>query len=291
MGVLEDVREQYPTLAFLLNDPEVGPLLRKAVDPNSTYSPGRFQAELMQTSWWRTRSQTAREYDILASTDKGTFKQNIQTYKTGILHRAQQLGVALSPSELSWLANSMYRNGQSMDGPELNAALVKIRKSSPSRQRAGAIRTYARAARGRASGAYYLQMTSGSAERWGNWIATGQKTEEDLETYLREKAASKYPWLAKSLNAGQTMSDMFSDHIATIAETLELDPNAVNLTDKRWNKVLNYRDPRDGTRRSMTTSEAQYLARQDHRYWRTAGGREADAQGANMILQMFGKRA
>lgn len=291
MGVLEDVREQYPTLAFLLNDPEVGPLLRKAVDPNSTYSPGRFQAELMQTRWWTTRSQSAREYDILASTDKGTFKQNIQTYKTGILHRAQQLGVALNQSELSWLANSMYRNGQSMDGPELNAALAKIRSSSPSRQREGAIRTYARAARGRASGSYFLTMNPGSAERWGNWIATGQKTEQDLETYLREKAAAKYPWLAKSLNAGQTMQDMFSDHVSTIAETLELDPNAVNLTDKRWNKVLNYQDPRTGERRAMTTGEAQYLARQDHRFWRTAGGREQDAQGARMILEMFGKRA
>ena len=291
MGVLDDIREQYPTLAFLLNNPEVGPLLRKAVDPNSTYSPGRFQAELMQTGWWKRSSQSAREYEILSHTDPGTFKQNINTYKTAVRQRARQMGVALTDKEVVWLANSMLRLGQQPDGPELGAGLVKIRKYGASRQREGSIRTYARGAQGRAQSAYMLRMSTGSAERWGNWMALGEKSQDDLEQYLRRQAAAKYPWLAKSINGGQTMADLFSEHVSTIAETLELDPNSINLTDSKWSKVLNYRDRYTGERRSMTTGEAGYLARQDTRFWRTAAGREADAQGANMILNMFGKRA
>lgn len=290
MGVLEDVREQYPTLAFLLKDPEIGSLLRKAVDPSSQYSPARFQAELMQTQWWARRSQTAREADILFNTDRGTYNQNIKELSSQIRWRATQLGVALRPSEISWLANSMFRNGQTVDGPELAAALTKFRRS-PGRQREGAIRTYATGARTLARSQYYLNMSGGSAQRWGEWIATGQKTEQDLQAYLQRMALSAYPHLKNSLKSGATMADIFSEHQNAVAEILNMDPNQVNLMDGKWRKITHYHDPKTREHRAMTIGEAQYYARQDPRFWHTPDGRQQDAAGANMILRLMGERA
>lgn len=291
MGVLEDIQEQYPTLAFLLNDPEVGPLLKKAVDPNSTYSPSRFQAELMQTRWWTSRSQSAREYEIQRHTDPGTHRTNFSNAQTQIRNKAAQLGVVLRPSEINFLSTLLLKEGVELEDPRILGAMMQIRRSSPSRQRDGMIRTTANAARTQARGQWYLTMSKGSAQRWAEWIAKGEKTQDDLTAYLQRQAASKYQHLAGSIQSGQTMDEIFGEHRAAIANLLDLDPNQVNLMDGKWKQVLHYHDPKTRQHRAMTIAESEYLARQDHRFWNTRTGREQDAQMADMFSKMFGERA
>lgn len=290
MGVREDVLEQYPTLGFLLNDPEVGPLLKNAVDPNQGFSPQTFQAKLYQTRWWKNRSQSAREFDILANTDPGTYRQNLGQYRNELAGVANRLGVNLSGKELSWIAASNLRQGLAADSRESLMGLVRLRRSAGRHQAAGAIRTAAHSARNMARGDYYLTMGTASSQRWGEMIAMGERTQQDLDDYLRSQAARMYPHLGGSLSAGFTMRDLFSEHQAVIAEELEFDPDRVNLMDGKWRQVLRQSDGNGGFR-PMSLSETQRLARSDGRFWRTKKGRQEEARMTTFLTNTFGETA
>lgn len=290
MGVREDVLEQYPTLGFLLNDPEVGKLLRDAVDPNQGFSPQTFQAKLYQTRWWKNRSQSAREFDIIAHTDPGTYRQNLSQYRNQLAAVANRLGVNLTSKELGWISASNMRQGLNADSRETLMSLVRLRRSSGRHQAAGAIRTSSHAARNRARGDYFLSMGSKSAQKWGEMIAMGERTEQDLDDYLRHQAASMYPHLNGSLQAGFTMRDLFSEHAAVIAEELEFDPERVNLMDGKWRQVLRTSDGKGGFR-PMSLSETQRLARSDDRFWSTNKGQQEEARMVTFLGNTFGETA
>lgn len=46
------VMKRLPTMAFLVNDPEVGPLLRRYCRPFSMMSRNRFIVEFGKTNWF-----------------------------------------------------------------------------------------------------------------------------------------------------------------------------------------------------------------------------------------------
>lgn len=289
MGVLDDIRENYPTLAFLINDPQVGPLLRNAVDPSRAFSPQKFQAKLYQTNWFRKQSQSMREYDILRHTDPGTFGSNVASYRTSVAQTAARLGVRLSQAQITWLAHDAYRRGMEQDDPRIAYGVSRLRTSR--NDTAGAIRTATIGARSLSYGQYYTSMSNREAHSWGDKIARGLRTMDDLQADLQRRAASKYPHLAAQLNAGQTMDQIFAGHKAIIAEELELAPESIDLARSRWSKVTGIYDAKQKQHRPMTLYETKVMAREDPRFWRTQHGQQEDAQMASFMAQTFGKRA
>lgn len=292
MGVLEDIKENYPTLAFLVNDPEVGPLLRDAVNPDKGFSPQQFQSRLYQTKWFRSRSTAQRTHDIQAKVDPGEFKKNLTSNMTQVRSMATQLGLKLSPAEIRFIATTNMRNGVAIGSDEFNYNLMRFAKSSSANKFGqGAIKGAAFEVNNVARSQFYLPMTQAESYRWGVEMAMGTKDEKALRAYLSERAASLYPHLKDQLAGGASMEDIFSGHRSIIAQELELSPETVDFTKGRWKKVLYQVDPATQKPRPMTLHEAQTYARQDNRWWKTQGGKEQDAGMANFMLKTFGKRA
>lgn len=291
MGVLEDVREQYPTLAFLLNDPEVGPLLRDAVDPNKGFSPQTFQAKLYQTKWFKSRSTTARQMDILKNTDPAEWKRLVNTTTMKMRMLNSQMGLGLTRQEMNYMAQGYTRYGIDPGSEEFMISLRKhVGQASSKRIGSGTVTAAELAVRDMAKSGYYVPMTDQEARTWGLDLAFGTKDENALKAALSARAQSMYPHLRELLKNGASMEEIFSGHRATIAEELELSPEQIDFT-KDWKKVLHQIDPATGKPRPMTLHETQTLARQDKRWWQTAKGRQSDAGMANFILKTFGKRA
>lgn len=293
MSVLDEIREQYPTLAFLVNDPEVGPLLRDAVDPNKGFSPQTFQAKLYQTKWFRTRSTTQREMSILARTDPGEYKRRLQQQISDVRSQAQLFGLNLTPSELRYMATTNLSKGIAADSAEFRSSLrnwLKTKKSGSKTFGQGSVLAAKQQVKGLAREQFYVPMSEKEAHNWGVALALGTRNEEGLKLLLNQRAQQLYPHLRELLRSGSTMEDIFSGHRALIAEELELSPEMVDFR-KDWSKVLQQVDPQSGKPRPMTLHETQTLARQDQRWWRTSKGREADAGMANFMLKTFGKRA
>lgn len=308
MTVLDDIRENYPTLAFLVNDPEVGQLLKDAVDPNKGFSPQAFQAKLYQTNWYKTRSEAVRTNDILRNTDPGEWKARLSEYGAQVKAMSDQLGLNLSPAEISYISGNNLRYGIEANSPEARASLATFAKkavTSSSFMAPGTIMAATQNVKAMAAGQYFLPMDENIAKQWAVDLAFGVKDEAALKAELQKSAASRYTWLAPQLNAGQSMEQIFAGHRAVIAEELEIDPGSIDFTRGDWRRVLGVPNEQGTTndtagpqagnpgplaQRPMTLYEAQTLARQDTRWWSTSRGRSADAGMANFMLKSFGAR-
>lgn len=286
---LSRIREQYPQLAWLVNHPEIGPLLREAVDPNKGFSPQTFQAKLYSTNWFKRRSQSFREWEILRATDPGTANARRAEYRTNVRQLASSLGIPLSNAEAKWFSEVGLQSGWDVGGGQMMESLAAFGRRK-NKYGPGAILTRATEAKQLARSQYYIPMSHTDAVHWSDWMARGLRTQDDLKIELQKRAASKYRHLAAELGAGKTMEDIFAGHRATIAEELEISPETIDFTKGQWSKVLGTRDAKSGTTRPMSLYEAQTLARQDGRWWGTSNGKEADAGMANFVLKMFGKR-
>lgn len=69
---------------------------------------------------------------------------------------------------------------------------------------------------------------------------TGGKTSEDLLRVAREKAKARYPHLKETLDAGVTLEELSGNFKKIAAQTLELDPASISMSDPKYNKALNF---------------------------------------------------
>jgi len=284
------IAEQYPYLRFLANDPQVGPLLRKAVDLNTPYSEQRFFAELMKTNWWRKLSDTQRQAQILRSTKPGEYKRQVGAYKTQFAQAAAIYGIRIPGALLNRMSKSGYSKGYEPAGPEMMYRLSLLVRQHPTWATTGGRRTAARMAQQSARREYLYHMSDKHAAIWGDRIARGIATPDDMRQAVADRAAQLYPQFATGLRQGKTMEDMTDQYRTIIAEELEIDPDRIDLSTGQWSKVLNVRDS-NGKTRPMTNFETLQLARKDPRWWKTGHGKQEDASWANRMLAMFGRRA
>lgn len=288
MGVADDIRQQYPNLYFLMQDPEIGPLLREAVDPNAGFSAQAFYAKLTNTRWWKSRSQAQRQWEFMRHTDPAEAQSQINQFRNQLSQQASRLGIALTPSQLAIISVDALSKGLSPDSPEVLRKMIQLRTLKNTQ--AGGIQTASRQAMAVSYGDYFLPMSGHTAGIWGQQIATGMKTLDDLRVEMQKKAISRFPYLRTQIMAGQTPAEIFAPHRDMIASELELSPGTIDLANSKWSKVLDYYDKTTKVHRPMTLYEVQTLARQDDRWWKTQKGKSADASMANMILERFGKR-
>jgi hypothetical protein len=290
MALLDDIREQFPDLVWLLNDPQIGKLLREAVDPNKGFSAQRFEAKVRQTQWWKKNSASQRSWAIKAHTDPASANEDRRSYMAQLNQQAARLGVKLNANELRFMTEVNLQHGRAPNDPTTMYQLAQLR-NRPGHAVAGAIKTETVRTRAMSYSDYFMPMSNSEAHSLGSKIARGVMTTDDVQAMLQERAASRFPHLAARLKAGETMKTMFAGHIATIADELELSPETIDLTRSRWSKVVDQVDPKTGEHRPLSLYETKVLARQDPRFWRTQHGQAEDAQMATMMAQTFGKRA
>lgn len=292
MSVLDEIRKQYPTLAFLVNNPEIGPLLRDAVDPNKGFSPQEFQARLYQTNWFKSRSTVKRSMETMAHVDPAEYRRIIQGNQAKIQNIATQMGLNLSPEVLKYMAVTHTNNGVEIGSDEfmINLRAFVKNQGHKSYMPGGTVAANITKNQEIARSQYYVPLGPVEARQWAIDMAMGLKDEASFAETMNMKAQSLYPHLRELLVQGQSMEDIFGGHRQLIAQELEMSPNQIDFT-KDWKKVLYQIDPETKNPRPMTLHETQTLARQDSRWWGTSGGRKADAGMANFMLKMFGKRA
>lgn len=290
MAVLDDIREQFPQLAWLINDPEVGNLLSQAVDPNTTFSAQRFQAELQNTNWWRSRSQPVREWEILSNIDPGTAQSQRTSFIQQLFFMAEQMGVGLTYDQARWITEEALQAGYDVNHPHVRQGLAKIVTHGMSPATFGVIPTYTQQIKALAKSDYFIPIRDADAQWYASRIASGAQTLEDVQAELQKKSISAFPHLQEELGTGKTMGEIFSGHINVISNELELSPTEIDLTNGQWFKVISTFDTTNGATRPLSLSETRTLARQDNRFWNTSNGRAMDSQMANNLLRQFGAR-
>ncbi len=287
LSVEELVADRYPAWAYLLDDEELGPLLKEAADKN--WSSQVFTAKLEATDWWKGHGASQRKWDALAHRDPEEAKREVQKMGGQLRDMALTLGVEWDANlEYELSINALY-NG--LDQNEIQDMLVARLTFDPDAPdlpggRAGDTITQVR----ELADEYMLTLSDEEAFGYMNRMARGELDDGGLEQLFRELASQRMPQLAEWIEKGVSPGAYFQPYKNEIAAQTGQNPLDIDfLNDSTWNQILSTAGD-DGMPRPMTFPEMQKFVRGTSQY---QNGRRGQAEAADLVsglTRSFGVR-
>ena len=133
--------------------------------------------------------------------------------------------------------------------------------------------------------AYFNDASPAAVER----VLTGQITNDDYARQQRELAKTRYGHLSSLIDQGVTLEDLAASYKSSAAKLLEIDPNAIDMSQGDFEVALSYGE--EGKKRAMTNGEWEKMLRTDPRYgWEKTNNAKTEARAlASNIAQAFGR--
>lgn len=276
-------RQLYGYLAAYLDDPEIGPILKQAAAEG--WSADRLAGALSPTSWWQTTQESARKFDAKLKTDRASADADVAGAVAQIQSEALQLGLTIDPARLQEIALNSVRLG--WNDAQLRKALGAEAQRNPDE----IAKTQLANLNSMASD-YGLTFSPDQLQKWASDVIGGTATTQQFQSHLIDLASGKYPTISDALAKGTTVKQFMDPYVSQMASALELNPNAIDLTDPKWTAVLNGVDAK-GNRMPMSIDQAVSFVRSQPQYgWnRTDQANQQAASFAARLGQMFGAAA
>lgn len=283
-GLVDNIRKLYPTMAWMLDVPELADTVIKAGTEN--WDEGLLLGALQNTEWWKSRTQAARAQEQLYNTDPASWTQQKNSVKTQILQFAGSNGLTLSDAEAEYIAFEAFTKGWA-DG-EWQAQVVnytmgqKGQSADPIGMRLEQM-----------AGQYAVPISDGTLRQWEQNVLTGMANENTFMAYLREQAKSLYPGLANALDMGITVSQYVAPYAEVAAQELGINPASIRWSDPKWNTALHKIDPKTGVPVSMSLSEWTRELRTNaiYGFGETTRAKELASELGTGLAQLFGRAA
>lgn len=285
MAKLDDsdyARDYGYQLAFLRSDPELYKLFKRAVDKG--WDPSKFQAELMQTKWYRTHGEDYRKTIGLKTMDPATYNSRVASLVSQIGDKAASLGVTLSQKQLKTLAEHSLLFGWNEN--QLNDTLSKYITYSNAKGAAGSNI----AAMQQAAWKNGLKFSGDTYRGWAQKIARGESTVDDFQAYVRKQAAGLAPAYADELKNGIDLYDIAQPYMQSMAQLLELNPADIDLFNPTIRSALSAKGP-DGKPTSKSLWQFENDIRQDPQWAKTKNAQDSMMAVGHKVLQDMGLRS
>lgn len=279
------VKEQYPELSYLLWHPEIGPILRDSAA--NSWPRERLQVAILETEWWRTTAESARVWDARLAVDPSSATAEWDQRTVSVLNMAQQYGAPVDEAGAKWLAGRVIRENWSDD--QLKRFLGSLVRNAGGAN-PGLI-TGKQAELKALSRRYLVNMRDADALEYATRIAEGSTSQEAIETMLRNEAKSRFHWLAPQIDSGLSPMDLFGSTRNAIADTLEMDPEQIDLNDPKWSIITAPIQENGKPTRSMNFHEAQTWARNQTEWRYTQNANDSASRTALDLLKALGARA
>lgn len=284
----------YPNLNWLMGDPELKWLLVGAMDPDTGYDANTFAAKLQNTNWYRTHTDTERQWLQFTIQDPASAEKAVQNKMATLGQTATDAGLKLSDAQLRWEATAANNLGWTDAQARQNLLQVAVNQDPSHWQEthAGSIGTAVGQVKALAA-QYLIPLSEQQAASYGEGIWLGNQTLDSLHGTFGAQATNAWgasnPALAQAITAGITPRQFIDPQIQGVAKTLEMSADQIDPMDPKWTPILNYNDGK--TTRMMTVPEAQQWARGQAAFRFTDNGRASAAQEANNLTQLMGKTA
>jgi hypothetical protein len=211
----------------------------------------------------------------------GVSAKQIKSSKDAIRISASQLGVTLDDAKVNSLANAYARG-------DINATVLPyeiVRQGEIDFTKGAAGNTYGKLRE--LASAYGIQYGEDWYKNSVASILSGKEAEDTYDVAIKELAKSKYPTLAKQIDAGRNVRDLASPYIESMAQLLEVGSDTITLDDFYINQALTGLDA-DGNPKQKPLWEFQQQLRQDPRWRSTRNAQEAMMSASRKVLQDFG---
>lgn len=118
-------------------------------------------------------------------------------------------------------------------------------------------------------------------------VLRGVVDNDTLTAQFKQDAKSRFPTLAKQIDAGYTVQQIASPYVNSMAQILELDPYAVNINDTYIQQALTGLDG-EGQPTTKPLWQFERDLRKDPRWAYTKNAQESMMSATRKILQDFG---
>jgi hypothetical protein len=271
------------SLAFFNSNSELKKLLKQATDGG--WSPQRFVAALQGTNWFRNTSESYRKYTALKNSDPATYKQQLYAGQAHILNMAAQMGVGMSSSQGSTMADQAMKFGWTDEQLRRQmTTLAKVNKNGDFTS--GQAAAYQSRFRAMAED-YGLNVSDTTMTAWVREALNGGQDESSIKNQMIRAASSRYVALADRLKAGETIKQIADPYIQSYGKILEVNPETINIDDPLVQRALQAKDKK-GKPATQTVYDFEQTLRKDPRWRQTNNARDLMSSTANAVLSSFG---
>lgn len=271
---------------FLAAFPEVKKKVELAAAQD--WTPERLQAELKNTNWWKKRTDTQRQWDVLSKEKPSEAAAQKRATETEIGDLAKNMGVNLSSADIQKYASYKYAYGYS--DAEIQNMMAQSFSYSSDKYATGAAAVSVTGLRDLASN-YGIQLSDSTLQTWTRQILAGDAQVEGFEDYMRSAAKGKYTGIAEDLDRGMTVQQIFDPYKQAASQMLGISADTIDVSQDQWSKALMFRGE-DGKARPMTLEEWTRNLRSDTQYgWQETEAAKNQARTlVTAIGQTFGSR-
>lgn len=229
------------SLAVLRSAPELSKLFDRAIAGG--YNQSRFVAELRNTKWYRSRSESVRQMTVLQKADPAEYARRVKQSAAMVADQYYQMtGRRMGGPTAAHLGQNALMFG--FNDAEVRD-MVGATVSSATLMKGGIGGTLGEAERQlrQATEDYGIDMSEQWIKNTINNIAW-QNTDVSAEIgKLRQMAKSRYAGFADQIDNGVTMKDIAEPFKQLMAKTLEISDKSISTNDKSIQKALTYRPP------------------------------------------------
>jgi hypothetical protein len=290
------IQEEFGGLWDVYNEnPDVKKVIDKAVKEGWFNDETKLTASLQSTNWYRTTEQSARQYAIRLSSDPATVEDEITTEVENLRASSLATGLTIDDGTLRRIATNKIKFGWSPQqttnaiGSEVVALAQVGGAQGVSDLRQGSVgRNLRETAR-----LYAQKPADADLDTWVADIMTGRKTETQWTDFMRNSAKTQFRSLAPALDRGDTVEDATYAYKQQALQTLggTIDPSQIDWTQDKWNKALNFNDPKTNESRQMDLWEWNKYLRSLPEWQETDQAKQAYRNVAYSLAQGFGRMA
>jgi hypothetical protein len=247
--------------------PELRDVLTRAA--SAEWSPDEFQRQLEGSPWWQRNADSVRKLAITQATDPATYQQNLNNAAAKVQLYAQQMGrdgVDTNALGLQLLTNNW--DDQQLQAVIGNTAHIASGPDGALLGDAAQLKNHMMDV----AGSYGVHANDGTINWWLYGIQSGKNSLDGWESSMRQQAKMYYPQFSTQIDAGQTVKDIASPWVQTMAKTLEISDSTITLDDPNIKKALTQRNA-DGSATAQPLWQFERQLKDDARYDKTTQAR------------------
>lgn len=294
--ISEELKKRYPTYAYVIDAvPEIKGLLVQAKqmeDAGTPWDEAELMAKMQATNWWRSTGNQVKLWQELKLNSPGEADTQRREREAELWDLTRRTGVTISVEAVQALAEQSLSFGWNAQSPQLIDAIATMAHYNPGvGKETSTLGGQMAQLKARASD-YYVPLTDEEAFNFSRRIMAGELDPETVDVHFQELARGRFNQdVVGAMERGITPKQFIAPRVQEAAGILEISAEEIDvMRDPKWSKIIDH-VAEDGTRRAMTLSEVQRLAREDERFKATRQGQELGAQVAETLLTTFGKRA
>lgn len=269
-------------IGFMESNPELKKLFQNAVD--ETWTAQKFQAEVRNTTWWKTTSEKTREAQALESSDPATYAAQVAAVRLQVQQLAGKAGAYIPEDKMDSIVKSVINTGMDELGiMEVLSGYIGFTENGTLGGAAG-LHEYEMKKYAAEQG---VKLDTNTVKEQAQLIARKMATADDFKAQIREQAKSAFPGYSAQIDAGMTVKDLAKPYQSVMAQSLELPSDSISLDDPTIKQALNGVN-KDGKPIGATLSQFQDLLRSDPRWRKTSNARNGALAAASKVLQDMG---